>query len=87
MILNKDPSNLPKLPQEFQTRIEINVLHENKSEELFVKFDYYDKKGEIIKRTRDKKSRTIYFFDKNELFYLEGIIHIQKKKQIKKKYS
>ncbi|RMZ95135.1 hypothetical protein BpHYR1_027289 [Brachionus plicatilis] len=68
---NIDPSNLPKLPQEFQTRIEINILNENRSEELFVKFDYYDKKGEIIKRARDKTSRTIYFFDKNEIFYLE----------------
>lgn len=60
------------MPQEFQTRIEINVLNENRSEEVFVKFDYYDKKGEIIKRAKDKTSRTIYFFDKNELFYLES---------------
>ncbi|CAF0709533.1 unnamed protein product [Brachionus calyciflorus] len=71
LIPNIDPNNLPKLPQEFQTRIELNILHENRSEDLFVKFDWYDKKAEIIKRERAKTSRTVFFFDKNEVFYIE----------------
>lgn len=63
---------MPKLPDEFQTRIEINSIKEQKGMEIFVMFDLYDKKAEIIRRVQNKNSRTIFYFDRNEQFFLQG---------------
>lgn len=67
----KDPNRLPKLPNEFQTRMEINMVNQKKSVEVLVLYDLPNFRAEIVKRDPIKSSRDIYYFDKNEQFHFE----------------
>ena len=58
---------------EFQTRIEMNLISQQKSQDLTILYDYYDKKAEILTRAQNKTVRTIYYFDKNEQLTIQGL--------------
>ncbi|CAF0709535.1 unnamed protein product [Brachionus calyciflorus] len=65
---NIDPSDYPKLPDEFQTRIEMNFLSQSRNSEAFILYDRYDKRADYTIREQSNVFRQIYDFEHNELF-------------------
>jgi len=67
----KDPSELPELPGEFQTRIQIGDYKEQMIEALML-YDSFDRKAELVVYEGDTRTRVILYYDLNELFLIKG---------------
>ena len=65
---NINPNEFPELPQEFQTRIEINIIDNNLSMEVLVLYDRWDKNGEFTFREKNDRYIQRLKFRDNELF-------------------
>ena len=75
MFIYTDPSQLPKLSDEFQTRVEINMYTSSQTAEALILFDANDRRGEIFTRKADKTSRRkIFYFDRNQVFTIQSKI-------------
>jgi hypothetical protein len=60
-------NDFPELPLEFQTRVEINLLDQNRSMEVLLLYDRYDKNGEITFRDRNYRLIQRFKFNDNEI--------------------
>ena len=69
----KDSNSLPQLSKQFQTRIEMNILNQLKSQQVLMIYDYDDRRCEMIMSKQNKTTRTLYYFDRDELYTIEGI--------------
>lgn len=72
MYVNIDQNSLPQLPQQFQTRIEMNILNQLKSQQVFMIYDYNDRRCEMVTSKQNKTTRNLYYFDRDELFTIDG---------------
>ena len=64
---------MPKLSDEFQTRVSMTINEKIRVEDAVILFDRNARKGEIIFHNADNKiSRLIYYFDKDEIFTIES---------------
>ncbi|RMZ95134.1 EF-hand domain-containing D1 [Brachionus plicatilis] len=74
-----DPTTLPKLPAEFQTRVQA-TFNSERTVEFFLVFDYYDQKAEIITQEEIEHDRRVFYYDKNEYFTISNYRKCQVKK-------
>ena len=65
---NIGPNDFPKLPEEFQTRVEINLNDQKRSMEVLLLYDRYDKSGEITFREKNDRFIQRFKFRENEMF-------------------
>lgn len=68
---NVDSNSLPQLSKQFQTRIEMNILNQLKSQQVLMIYDYDDRRCEMIMSKQNKTTRTLYYFDRDELYTIE----------------
>jgi hypothetical protein len=74
--LLSDPKDFPSLGEEFQTRVEIKLYDQNRSEEILLLYDRYDKSGEFLVRDANARFRERVKYKTNELFLIRGIYDI-----------
>ncbi|CAF0709531.1 unnamed protein product [Brachionus calyciflorus] len=67
-----DPNTLPKLPSEFQTRVQATFKDVDKTVEFLLAYDYYDQKAEIITQEDIIHEQRIFYYDKNEYFLISN---------------
>ena len=63
---------MPKLPNQFQVRVEINSISKNRNMNALIIYDYPERKAEIVYYDNDGSNKQVFFYDKNELFYISG---------------
>jgi hypothetical protein len=64
---------LPKLSDEFQTRVSMTINEKIRVEDAIILFDRNARKSETIFHNADNKiTRLIYYFDKDEVFTIES---------------
>jgi hypothetical protein len=64
---------LPKLSDEFQTRVSMTINEKIRVEDAVILFDRNARKSEAIFHNADNKiTRLIYYFDKDEVFTIES---------------
>lgn len=65
---------MPKLSEEFQTRVSITINEKLQVDDALILFDRNARKSEIITHNaRNQIRRKIYYFDKDEVFTIESI--------------
>ena len=64
---------MPKLSDEFQTRVSITINEKVQVDDAFILFDRNARKSEIITHNAQNQiRRKIYYFDKDEVFTIES---------------
>ena len=64
---------MPKLSDEFQTRVQISQNEKQQGGEVIILFDRNDRRGELISHDASNViSRKIYYFDKNEVLTIKS---------------
>lgn len=65
-----DPNNLPKIPNVFQTKIEV-IINTKSKVEFQVMYDYNNRKAEITDLNTDGYYKKLYYFKLNQIYEIE----------------
>lgn len=68
-----DPSTLPVLPFEFQTRVQ--ATFQDRTIDFSISYDYYDQKAEVVIQNEVYHDRKVFYYDKNEFFTITSKIY------------
>lgn len=71
---HQEPEEFPKLPPEFQTRIEVNYISQKRNSEVIIIYDSEDKRAEVSVREQDGTFRIVYYFDQDLVFRVRSKI-------------
>ncbi|RNA13065.1 hypothetical protein BpHYR1_026065 [Brachionus plicatilis] len=71
---NINPDELPKLPDEFEARVELNSINENLNSEVKILYDRNEKRADVTIRDQNNTFRQIYDFEHDQLFTLIMVI-------------
>lgn len=65
---------MPILPDEFETRVELNSINENRNMESTILYDRNEKRADFTIREKNDSIRIIYDFDHDQIFSIKSKI-------------